>query len=497
MSKQKLLQIAIEKLQMQKFGFSLYDVGIKGTSYRDDVGNEYIFHGINYQKEVESNVIFYFRLGVIFDKNKYFFKDSIVPQIHFDKVYKILAHSKIKPLLHSIWFKHISYEVDAHPAFEKFYNEAMAPISAINFRTETGGIDEAQLDKAIGMLHEVMEREVLPFFDAVSTIEAVNRDIIDKYPDDFDRFITNPAPIKQAILLKLGNNPNYESFKNAYIEKFKKTAETMPNPFQKLYMLFKNVEIELEKAENDPHYFDAEIPEDIPDSLKPNGAQFLATLQRKSPKKAVKKTDYSGTGFTAAELDTIVGMGFDPTVLNVVNYYKSGLMYSASSDSQGDAYPDLEIEGISFDTFDRDVSGVCDFFNERISDHGYRAWVTRWPDADQGPVITILRDRDDMTILRYQYTNGANYSLGPNEIIARLTEWRQRYGIGVFGAGYDWVAFSVRKIPADLDAFVEELIAFCPDYLEQDFYSPDGRDQSIRDIKESITFLRMVRLWWD
>ncbi len=131
-------------------------------------------------------------------------------------------------------------------------------------------------------------------------------------------------------------------------------------------------------------------------------------------------------------------------------------------------------------------------------------------------------DPDKFADLRDRGTHGINFDLRTEDIIARLSQWDQAYGLDLSEVDTDRVGFVLKRLPDDLDSFVREVYDFCPDTVDQGFgcfadaYGrdhpedlPEGVAELIEGIdfddpeygleimKRSIRRDREVMLWWD
>ncbi len=131
---------------------------------------------------------------------------------------------------------------------------------------------------------------------------------------------------------------------------------------------------------------------------------------------------------------------------------------------------------------------------------------------------------DKYAELRTEGTNGVNYDLDTDAIIAMLQDWDGKYGIDLSDVGHDRVTVQFRTLPVDLDALAREIYAVCPDIIEQHFgcfaemlaheedmqhpISPEvcalveGVDFSDADyglelLKRSLRRKDILPLWWD
>lgn len=74
---------------------------------------------------------------------------------------------------------------------------------------------------------------------------------------------------------------------------------------------------------------------------------------------------------------------------------------------------------------------------------------------------------NDYQALRNVQINGANYDLGTEDIILRLQHWETLCEFSLQDPQFDRVDVEFFRLPDDMDAFVHELYAFCPDLVDQ------------------------------
>jgi Domain of unknown function (DUF4253) len=72
-------------------------------------------------------------------------------------------------------------------------------------------------------------------------------------------------------------------------------------------------------------------------------------------------------------------------------------------------------------------------------------------------------------ILREHGTSAPSYEMDTDDIIATLSKWDTECGITVSEVGADRFMIQLQILPTDLDGFANELYAFCPNIVEQDF----------------------------
>ncbi|MEO3946051.1 DUF4253 domain-containing protein [Gorillibacterium sp. CAU 1737] len=118
--------------------------------------------------------------------------------------------------------------------------------------------------------------------------------------------------------------------------------------------------------------------------------------------------------------------------------------------------------------------------------------TTRWRGEvrEEGVEVVVARGETPFDILRLAQTDAANYDLSTEDIITKLKELDRRYGIRIYAAETECVGFELLKQPSDIEAFAEELYAFCPDLVDQ---GVGTMEQLIAYLKED----RYLHLWWD
>lgn len=141
------------------------------------------------------------------------------------------------------------------------------------------------------------------------------------------------------------------------------------------------------------------------------------------------------------------------------------------------------------------------------------------------PVVALANGvpmtTDKFASLREHRTNGINCGLTNEDVIARLREWDEAYGITLSDAATDRVMVHLETLPEDMDAFAREVYRFCPDIVDQNFgafivfvdddpeelterqrelmrdIDFDDEDYGLEIMKRAIVMDRMVGLWWD
>lgn len=126
--------------------------------------------------------------------------------------------------------------------------------------------------------------------------------------------------------------------------------------------------------------------------------------------------------------------------------------------------------------------------------------------------------------LKANSTNGANYEVSNEDVIARLEAWDAKYSIEISDIGHDCVTVTFKSLPEDTRPLAEEIYEFCPDTVDQGFGCYDEMiemaeemgqelDPKILKFAEGVDFSdenygvellarslnkeKAVALWWD
>lgn len=148
-----------------------------------------------------------------------------------------------------------------------------------------------------------------------------------------------------------------------------------------------------------------------------------------------------------------------------------------------------EAPGLTIDVPRERVAHVVDELREQV---GAEYFVFRSEQRfGHGPdEIAVLKTTDQFEVLRVMGTNGWNYDLSPEAVIARVRAWDAEYGLALRGAGFDWLEAEITRPPSDMRSFAEAVYAFCPDVVEQG-------TQTVAALADEMRRSRTLYLWWD
>ena len=104
--------------------------------------------------------------------------------------------------------------------------------------------------------------------------------------------------------------------------------------------------------------------------------------------------------------------------------------------------------------------------------------------------LALYPSRDRYAILRLVGTNGANYDIGPDSIVAWLTALEREQPFVLTGIGFDWMSGRFTTALADPDGLAQRFNAFCPDIVTQGTGTVAALARELRRSGE-------LYCWWD
>ena len=144
--------------------------------------------------------------------------------------------------------------------------------------------------------------------------------------------------------------------------------------------------------------------------------------------------------------------------------------------------------GIHSSVSEEKANSIVKKLKEKFRTKGYLIFVFNGEDDSKS--IGVIKGENDLDILLYRRTNGINHDYENEDIVSKISEWNNKFGLTVIGCGRDWLELEFKKLPADLDAFSEEVYEFCPDSVDQGV-------GEVENLKLMIKEMNGIWLWWD
>ncbi|HXL34785.1 MAG TPA: DUF4253 domain-containing protein [Gemmatimonadales bacterium] len=104
--------------------------------------------------------------------------------------------------------------------------------------------------------------------------------------------------------------------------------------------------------------------------------------------------------------------------------------------------------------------------------------------------VALFPRGDPYEILRLMGTNGWNYDIGPDSIVAWLKALERDHPFVLTGMGFDWVEGRFRSAIDDADALARRFYAFCPDVVSQG-------TETVEALAQELVASQRLYCWWD
>lgn len=106
-------------------------------------------------------------------------------------------------------------------------------------------------------------------------------------------------------------------------------------------------------------------------------------------------------------------------------------------------------------------------------------------------IVLIPFENEVFDAIRKIGTSAGNYSLETEDIIDKLKEWDDKYGIEILGLEDDYVdVLFLKKSRISYKELAQEIYEFCPDSVEQGTLTIEALEKELRKN-------RSIFLWWD
>ena len=144
-------------------------------------------------------------------------------------------------------------------------------------------------------------------------------------------------------------------------------------------------------------------------------------------------------------------------------------------------YNEIAVDGVSFAVESEELGELLLALREGLQPRGYCAFWSVRREANglhAGEEIAVLRTDDPLEAVRIKGSDGANYDVFNEDVVAQLHEWRDEFDLQILGAGHDFVSVQFARLPDNLCAFAEQIYNFCPDVIEQGFAAMEEEDDA-------------------
>jgi len=160
----------------------------------------------------------------------------------------------------------------------------------------------------------------------------------------------------------------------------------------------------------------------------------------------------------------------------------------AIEEETGDIFENKFYNGVYSETTEDKAVNFVKKVKNKFRDKGYLIFEFETNEDKKG--VAVIKGTDDLDIIRYRRTDGINYDLDNTALVAKISEWKSKYGLIIIGCSRDWVHLEFDKLPSDLDSFAKEVYKFCPDSVDQGVGSMENLVSAIKEMNG-------LWLWWD
>lgn len=220
----------------------------------------------------------------------------------------------------------------------------------------------------------------------------------------------------------------------------------------------------------------------------------LSTLAKKIKKRLIFMgiLSFFGLGsksLTPKETELVNKLDFNVELMKELkNEVKSELIQLPSIDEETADIVDKLYNGICTSISEDRINFIVKKFKKVFRAKGYLIFAFNGENDIKS--IGVIKGTNDLEILRYRKTNGINHDYKNEDIIAKISEWNEKYGLIIIGCGQDWIELEFKKLPSDLSSFSEEVYEFCPDSVDQGV-------GEVENLKGLIKEMNGIWLWWD
>lgn len=104
--------------------------------------------------------------------------------------------------------------------------------------------------------------------------------------------------------------------------------------------------------------------------------------------------------------------------------------------------------------------------------------------------LVISRVEKWHDIIRLAETDNCNYDMGTEDLINKINEYDEKYGVSVIQAETDTIVLEFKKLPENIMGLAKDIYEFCPDIVDQG-------TGDVESLAEELEVTGRVFLWWD
>jgi len=171
-------------------------------------------------------------------------------------------------------------------------------------------------------------------------------------------------------------------------------------------------------------------------------------------------------------------------------YYSLGKAYQ--KDGKETIDPTSFLKGVMVNTKNDQSEGVVDELSAPLRAKGYSIFVVEnnFNLHEELDRVAIVKDTSIANIIKLIGTDGANYNIGNDSVVAIVKGFAQRYDIQLLGMSGDWLSLRLKGNVSNWNALAEDVFKIAPDVVEQG-------TGSVSELATELEKSKMIYLWWD
>lgn len=151
-----------------------------------------------------------------------------------------------------------------------------------------------------------------------------------------------------------------------------------------------------------------------------------------------------------------------------------------------------KLEGISTAAPTADAKKIIEKLYSPLKKKGYIIFLSEsnFGLQNSDDQIGVVKTNDQFKIIEMKETNGANYDINTDAVIAKLKAWDKLYNLKLTGADFDWFEVKLLNPPTNMKSLADEVYAFCPDVVDQGV-------GTVKKLEEELQQNKTIYCWWD
>ena len=104
--------------------------------------------------------------------------------------------------------------------------------------------------------------------------------------------------------------------------------------------------------------------------------------------------------------------------------------------------------------------------------------------------LIITKEKSWQDMIRLAESDAINYDMETEDLIEKISEYDEKYGIELVLAETDSIVLDFKKLPENIMELAKDIYEFCPDIVDQG-------SGDINILAEGLEITHRLYLWWD